>query len=236
MTVSIYILLLEGGKYYVGKTEDVLKRYQQHLDGEGSAWTKKYPPVKLVKTVEGSAFDEDKITKEYMAKYGIENVRGGSYCQIQLSDAHMATLKMEIWCAQDRCSQCGRDGHFVKDCYAKTDVCGNGISHAPVVTKPTPRVTQVMYECSTCDRTFTTAFGCKVHERSCEPEEWECEWECDYCDRTFTTEYGCRVHERSCKPAAGSCKPSTGSCYRCGRAGHYSPDCYASTHKKGYAL
>jgi predicted GIY-YIG superfamily endonuclease len=33
MTVSIYILRLESGKYYVGKTDDVPKRYQEHLNG-----------------------------------------------------------------------------------------------------------------------------------------------------------------------------------------------------------
>jgi len=27
-----------------------------------------------------------------------------------------------------------------------------------------------------------------------------------------------------------------GACYRCGRTSHYSPDCYASTHVRGYEL
>ena len=238
---SIYVLGLIDGRYYVGRSDNVQQRYQQHLNGDGSAWTKKYRPVSLVETIKGGIFDEDKVTKQYMAKYGIDNVRGGSYVQIQLSEVQKEALKLELWGAQDRCSQCGRTGHFVKDCYANTDVCGNQIlrmqlAPGPLATKAplqqlvtkAPRkqlVTkaQSTYECSTCDRTFTTAFGCRVHERSCEPE-----WGCDYCDKTFTTENGCRVHERSCKP--------TGACYRCGRAGHYSPDCYASTHKKGYSL
>jgi predicted GIY-YIG superfamily endonuclease len=191
---TIYVLRLQYGMYYVGKSDNVMNRYKQHLKGYGSAWTRKYKPISLEKTIENvSSFEEDKITKEYMSKYGIDKVRGGSYVEIELSEFHMAALKMEIWAANDLCTQCGRSGHFVKDCYATTDASGNKIEY----------------------------------EESEESEEWCCE----YCDRTFTTAFGCGVHEKSCKK---NVKKS--ACYRCGRSGHYSPDCYATTHCKGYTL
>jgi len=207
MATNIYVLRLASGKFYVGKSENVIKRYQQHLNGNGSAWTRKYKPISLEKTISNvSSFEEDKVTKEYMNKYGINNVRGGSYVEIELSDFHTEALKMEIWGAKDLCTQCGRGSHFVKDCIARTDVCGNTIE----------------YE---------------------DDEEEEDVWGCEYCDRTFTTEYGCVVHERKCKQTLQVVytKPSysnnkKGSCFRCGNSGHYSPDCYATRHVKGYYL
>ena len=107
-----------------------MKRYQQHLNGNGSAWTKQWPPVSLERTIKNiSPFEEDKITKEYMAKYGIDNVRGGSYVSIELSEFHRTAIQEEIWNAKGLCSNCGRGGHFVKDCFATTDVNGNSIEY-----------------------------------------------------------------------------------------------------------
>ena len=80
---NVYVLHLECGKYYIGKSDNVNNRYFQHLNGSGSAWTRKYKPISLEKIIENvSSFEEDKITKEYMSKYGIDNVRGGSYVEI----------------------------------------------------------------------------------------------------------------------------------------------------------
>ena len=60
---TIYVLKLEGGKYYVGKTGDLIARYQQHLSGEGSSFTRLHKPIKVIRTVtNASPFDEDKIT------------------------------------------------------------------------------------------------------------------------------------------------------------------------------
>jgi predicted GIY-YIG superfamily endonuclease len=129
MSTNIYILKLKGGKYYVGKSENPLKRYQEHLNGSGSAWTKKYKPVSVEKIIEkASPFDEDKYVKEYMNKYGIENVRGGAYVTEELPDFQVNAVKSELWGSTNKCTTCGRSGHWAKDCYAKKDITGADIS------------------------------------------------------------------------------------------------------------
>ena len=62
----IYVLQLKQNKFYVGKTETPDKRLNCHKSGNGSAWTKKYKPIKTIELFEGDKYDEDKYVLKYM--------------------------------------------------------------------------------------------------------------------------------------------------------------------------
>lgn len=114
----IYVLQLQSNKYYIGKTKNLKSRLDDHfVNCIGSEWTNKYRPLQIVEVFgECDAFDEDKITKKYMSKYGIENVRGGAYCQLVLDKHTVEFIQKEIDSATDKCYKCGSKGHFAKQC------------------------------------------------------------------------------------------------------------------------
>ena len=125
MSTNLYVLRLSGGRYYIGKTANLKSRIAQHMDGQGSAWTRKYKPISVIEERRNvSPFEEDSLTLEYMSTYGVDKVRGGSYVEIVLSDEQKAELNNKIRSATDACMRCGRKGHFVGNCYARTDVQG----------------------------------------------------------------------------------------------------------------
>ncbi len=118
--VFIYVLLLETNKYYIGKTSNPDFRIEQHLDCNNSSWTKKYKPLHLLDIKQGDDGDEDKYTLQYMEKYGIDNVRGGSFYETQLSDESKITIHKMITNHLHllyRCIHCGRTGHYENNCY-----------------------------------------------------------------------------------------------------------------------
>jgi hypothetical protein len=114
---SIYVLELENGKYYVGSTNNFERRYQEHLNGEGSSWTKIHKPVKILEVNPwNSPYDEDNKTKELMAKYGVNNVRGGSYTTIHLDEAIIKFINKETQTRNNLCYNCSSKEHFARDC------------------------------------------------------------------------------------------------------------------------
>lgn len=89
----VYVLELKGGKYYVGISRDIEKRYEQHECGEGASFTHKYKPIRIVyKENTQSIYKKDAehkeniITLQWMILKGIENVRGGDYCACDLDE------------------------------------------------------------------------------------------------------------------------------------------------------
>jgi cellular nucleic acid-binding protein len=121
----IYVLELRSGKYYVGTTTDVDRRYEEHASGKGSIWTRQYKPLSILETRRAnSIFDEENVTKEYMMKYGIENVRGGPFCGMSILPAQMIGIERSIWSATCGCLRCGRKTHRASECKEKDTVSG----------------------------------------------------------------------------------------------------------------
>ena len=105
--VYIYILKLDSDKYYIGKTENPDIRLTSHYNSVGSKWTQKYKPVKIHQIIpDCDNYDEDKYTKMYMDKYGIDNLRGGSYVKIKLNNVTKKYLQQMNRGTNDKCFKC----------------------------------------------------------------------------------------------------------------------------------
>lgn len=118
----IYVLKLNSNKWYVGKTNNINSRLKQHISGNGSSWTQLYRMEKLVEQKDiKSPFDEDMTTLEYIAKYGIENVRGGSWSQVKLTEDQIINIGAMINSANNTCFKCNEPGHIAKYCKNKKE-------------------------------------------------------------------------------------------------------------------
>ena len=124
----LYILELEQDKFYVGKSLKPLNRTGEHLASTllndtscaGAGWTRMYPPNKILDVIISyDEFDEDMTTLRYMKKYGIDNVRGGSFCELNLNRDAVTVLEKMLAGSEDKCYFCGSVEHYINSCPQK---------------------------------------------------------------------------------------------------------------------
>jgi hypothetical protein len=233
--VFIYILQLENEKYYVGKTNNPIFRLEQHFNSNASAWTQKYPPVYLLQILpDCDDFDEDKYTLKYMKLFGINNVRGGSFCEIELSNDNKLTIQKMLNGSSDKCYNCQKFGHFAKECpekYAK-----NNCENEYVIIQKCNN-SNVCYRCGrdghyveNCYATTDINGNTINNSDSDSDSDYDIIWECEYCGKEFESEKSAELHEKKCSQKQND---NSDICYRCGREGHYATDCYAKTDING---
>ncbi len=61
----VYIIECVDGTYYTGSTNDVQKRFKNHIEGNGAKYTKSHKPVKVI-------YQEELLSKSDALKREIE--------------------------------------------------------------------------------------------------------------------------------------------------------------------
>lgn len=110
----VYALNLEGGRKYIGKTDDIQRRLGEHFGGNGAKWTQKYGPtsvhkIQICKNPTNQAKAETIVYKKMSDYHGKDRVRGAGH-------------------TSSGCSKCGRESHRAPQCYAKTHENGSRIA------------------------------------------------------------------------------------------------------------
>ena len=119
---GVYVLLLQAGGRYVGKSVDVERRIAEHRGGRGAAWVRHgggvvavEPPI-TPRTVDLGAW-EARETIAQMMRHGFDTVRGWEWTGCApLTPGDLDFYRRTAFGTGDLCRACGRPGHFAQRC------------------------------------------------------------------------------------------------------------------------
>jgi predicted GIY-YIG superfamily endonuclease len=89
-------LRLEENHYFIDKSNNVENRLRDHLKGIVCGMTKRYKPLAITVIPNCHDSELDLYIKKYMAKYGINKVRGGLYMKNKFEENELKKLKAEL--------------------------------------------------------------------------------------------------------------------------------------------
>jgi len=132
---GIYVLSVGNHQskpsFYVGKSNDIAIRIQQHSDGVGAFCISGEPFTRVEPITKGSTDDMESWERNEvltrMHEFGIDNVRGWMYTLKTMPLEQKLSAFDQICEKFDFCRKCGRNSHFIRDCKSmSTDLwtCG----------------------------------------------------------------------------------------------------------------
>jgi hypothetical protein len=135
----LYILELENNFWYVGRSRNCEKRFEEHQKGVGAKWTKLHKPIRIFcSLLELDLNHETRLTIQLMIIYGADKVRGGIYNRLIYTAETLNKLNNSKIIDFDEYSQlnesdtgncfiCSRTDHTTHSCKQKYDIKGNMI-------------------------------------------------------------------------------------------------------------
>ena len=73
--MKLCIYQLYQNKYYIEKSDDPEYSFQQHVDGNGSHWTRLYLPIMIYDVIDITTdTDLTKVINEYKIMFGNKNI------------------------------------------------------------------------------------------------------------------------------------------------------------------
>jgi len=124
------IYVLENGRnaaprFYVGKSNNVAQRVRAHMSGQGGVGYLSGQHLRKVALISNGSLNdleswERNETLERMYRFGIDNVRGWMFTDLELSDDQYETAFNQICEKFDLCRRCGRNSHFRGNCFARS--------------------------------------------------------------------------------------------------------------------
>ena len=138
---GVYVLRVDDSTrarpfFYVGKADNIERRIKQHADGDGAYCIAGEQFTRVEPLTKGSVDDMESWERNEvltrMHEFGIDNVRGWMYTFKNMPIEQKVSAFDQVCEKFDFCRKCGRNSHFVRDCYRmSTDLWTCGMELRP---------------------------------------------------------------------------------------------------------